>query len=373
MAARAPVFVLVVCGLQAAAAIVFQDGETWKTKFKTNDKDEKPVMGNPSHTTHGDDDFGSPKVGKAELSETWGYASNNGPSTWGGNCKGTDQSPINIDTSVMIITQEQKDYVNLNYIASKGLGVENDGHTIVGTGDALEFHKITQGGADYMLKRFVFRRPSEHTINGKQFVLEAQLQHESSEGAKLVLSVLFNEGTENAFLRQLNWKHLPKSKGAGNGITSDLKMNDLIPGYNQHNFFRYYMYTGSSTTPPCDASVKWVVAKHSAEISTEQLSKFPFAHNARPVQPRGQRKIYEDAGFTPAPTVGPTTRPTRAPSGMPSVPPTTATQAWHDIDKMTTQPTSAPSPPPSFKPSPQPTAATGFPTTECGSWYSNEC
>ena len=145
MAARAPVFVLVVCGLQAAAAIVFQDGETWKTKFKTNDKDEKPVMGNPSHTTHGNDDFGSPKVrpprhmrarslpgrrqasrnscqqvGKAELSETWGYASNNGPSTWGGNCKGTDQSPINIDTSVMIITQEQKDYVNLNYIASKG-------------------------------------------------------------------------------------------------------------------------------------------------------------------------------------------------------------------------------------------------------------
>ena len=64
-----------------------------------------------------------------------------------------------------------------------------------------------------------------------------------------------------------------------------MKMNDLIPGYSEHNFFRYYMYMGSMTTPPCQNwGVRWVVVKQAAQISTEQLSKFPFLNNSRPLQ-----------------------------------------------------------------------------------------
>merc|ERR1711998_550156 len=130
------------------------------------------------------------------------------------------------------------------------------------------------GSYDYFLKRFYFRRPSEHTIDGQRYPLEIQLEHVAGNGKTVMLAILFSEGNENKFLEEMNWNHIPHTAGKGNGVSADIKMNDLIPGYNDHNFFRYYMYNGSSTTPPCDAGVIWAVCKTPAEISANQLAKF---------------------------------------------------------------------------------------------------
>jgi len=315
--------------------LTFQDGthEDFQDAPKAASKSQHAVQ------TQLQDDFGLAEVDTAELAESWGYGSSG---LWGGSCQGADQSPIDIKSSSAQVAGDDR-YVNLNYMQGKGMGLENDGHTIVGSGDALNFHKMTLNGTDYWLKRFVFHRPSEHTVDGRRFSLEVQLQHEASNKDKVSLSILFNEGAENAFLNRLNWKHLPKKKGAGNGVSSDIQMNDLIPGYNANNFFRFYMYTGSSTTPPCDANVRWVVAKQQAEISTDQLSKFPYNHNSRPVQALGDRAIYENAAFTNWPSVAPTTgNPTRTPTKKPTTPPTRSPTPPPTTAKPTLPPTQSP-------------------------------
>ena len=266
--------------------------------------------------------------GAATMSPTkhsWGYETKGGPKSWGGECDvGSRQSPIDIITSPPpTITTNTSQYVFLDYKQGKGLGITNNGRAIVGEGDAFRDHKLTVDSYDYFLKRFTFHRPSEHTIAGQRFALEAQLEHIAPNGKRVMLAILFKEGQENAFLNDLNWKHLPDSPSeGGNGITSDIKLNDLIPGYDMHNFFRYYMYTGSMTTPPCSTwGVRWVIAKHTAQISTEQLSKFPFHNNSRPIQALGDRLIYENAARTSSPTLAPTTR---EPTPKPTVVPVTA-------------------------------------------------
>ena len=70
-----------------------------------------------------------------------------------------------------------------------------------------------------------------HLFDQNQPLFIRSLPTEAIVWCRVSLSILFNEGAENAFLNRLNWKHLPKKKGAGNGVSSDIKMNDLIPGY----------------------------------------------------------------------------------------------------------------------------------------------
>jgi carbonic anhydrase len=281
----------------------------------------------------------------APTKQAWGYRTHGGPAKWGGKCGGKNQSPIDITTSPHpTVTTKTSEIIFLDYKQGKGLGIVNDGRAIVASGDALRQHKLTVDSYDYWLKRFVFHRPSEHTIDGRRYALEAQLEHVAPNGKRVMLAILFDEGRENKFLNDLNWKHLPHSPSeGGNGITSDMKMNDLIPGYTEHNFFRYFMYFGSMTTPPCDGNVRWVVAKHAAQLSAEQLSKFPFRNNSRPIQGLGDRTIYENQAYTPTPTHSPTEFPTWAPSSKPThVPNIFGTLAPIDPAKMEDEFTHAP-------------------------------
>jgi carbonic anhydrase len=53
----------------------------------------------------------------------------------------------------------------------------------------------------------------------------------------------------------------------------------------------FYNYEGSLTTPPCTEGVQFYILKTPAELSKQQLAKFPFKLNARPVQSLNGRKI----------------------------------------------------------------------------------
>ena len=53
----------------------------------------------------------------------------------------------------------------------------------------------------------------------------------------------------------------------------------------------FYNYEGSLTTPPCTEGVQFYILKTAVDISKQQLAKFPYKLNARPVQSLNGRKI----------------------------------------------------------------------------------
>jgi carbonic anhydrase len=55
--------------------------------------------------------------------------------------------------------------------------------------------------------------------------------------------------------------------------------------------YEFYSYEGSLTTPPCTEGVRFFILKSQVNIAREQVDKFPFKLNARPVQPQNGRAI----------------------------------------------------------------------------------
>lgn len=145
-------------------------------------------------------------------------------------------------------------------------------------------------GKNYELTRIVFHRPSEISIGGKTFALEAQLLHQSDDGKQAIVSVLLETGTENPAVQTV-LNNLPLEKGGevtppGQGFD----VARLLPEGR-----RYYTFMGSLTTPPCTEDVQWLVLKQPQQISPEQLAIFQrlYKPNARPVQPGFDRIVKE--------------------------------------------------------------------------------
>lgn len=59
-------------------------------------------------------------------------------------------------------------------------------------------------GTRYFLKQFHWHSPSEHTINGRRFALEAHLVHQSPTGSVAVIGVLYKIGRPDYFLSKVN-------------------------------------------------------------------------------------------------------------------------------------------------------------------------
>ena len=145
-------------------------------------------------------------------------------------------------------------------------------------------------GKQYRLLRVEFHAPSEHTVDGKTFDMEAQLVHKSDDGKLAIVSAFLEKGAENPVV-QAALNNLPLEKGgevAPPGQVLDVGL--LLPSDKN-----YFTFMGSLTTPPCTEDVLWLVLKQVQHISPEQLSIFKrlYPPNARPVQPSFARIIKE--------------------------------------------------------------------------------
>ena len=58
-------------------------------------------------------------------------------------------------------------------------------------------------GITYELLHFHFHSPSEHTIAGQYYPLEAHLVHRASDGSLAYVSLLFKYGRSNSFLQTI--------------------------------------------------------------------------------------------------------------------------------------------------------------------------
>jgi carbonic anhydrase len=204
------------------------------------------------------------------------------------------QSPINIisDKAEKDSKQEFSFAFHSDFDA-----VENLGHTV-----QVDFKKgstCAVNGKDYTSKQFHFHTPSEHLIDGVTYPLEMHIVNVRTDSSNpdkpsyLVLSVMFKMGKENKFLNEF-LDAIPNEEGEKHALhDGEVKLDDLLSQF-AANMKSYYAYNGSLTTPPFTEAVQWVILKHVAEASEEQIMKIEKmeGNNARHVQAINQRKIF---------------------------------------------------------------------------------
>ena len=222
--------------------------------------------------------------------KAWAYTGPNGPPKWAKLDKsfaicgtGTLQSPIDIPDA----HARKGDLPPLlfNYKPTP-LNVIDDGHTI--QVNVASDSWVSIEGKRYQLVEFHFHKPSEMKINGKGQEMEVQLVHKDKDGKLAVVSVLLDQGNENALIKTL-WSNLPPTKEKEN-VVAGVQINPfgLLPQNKE-----YYAFKGSLTTPPCTENISWYVLKTPGQISADQVARFAriYPANARPVQPLNDRDI----------------------------------------------------------------------------------
>jgi carbonic anhydrase len=219
----------------------------------------------------------------------WSYEGSGGPDNWSrlkteyATCaSGRRQSPIDLGDGIAVDLEPiQFSYRPAPFrVVDSNRGMQM---TVNGGGFSLL-------GKSYELIRVQFHRPSEITVAGRAFEMDAQLVHKSEDGKLAIVTVLLEKGAENPLV-QMALNNLPLEKG---GEVSPEGQNVDVARLLPDNP-RYFAFMGSLTTPPCTEDVLWLVLKQPQQISSEQLAIFQrlYPPNARPVQPGFGRVIKE--------------------------------------------------------------------------------
>ena len=218
----------------------------------------------------------------------WGYSGHEGPEHWGeldpeySLCsEGKNQSPVNLTGMI----ESDLPPITINY-KSGGNEILNNGHTIQVNHNPGS--TITVDGNEFELKQFHFHAPSENTIEGHSYPMEAHFVHADKQGNLAVIAVMFKAGEKNAELEKA-WAHMPENAGEKRALPKSVDAKILLPHDRD-----YYRFNGSLTTPPCSEGVWWLVMKYFHTASKKQIDKFVHTMhhpNNRPVQPANARAI----------------------------------------------------------------------------------
>ena len=112
---------------------------------------------------------------------------------------------------------------------------------------------MTVDGTEYRLLQFHFHWPSEHMVDGKQYLMEMHLVRQNEHGGLAVVGVLLERGEYNGGLEPF-WANLPVTSGITKDPNLFFDINTVLPQDQ-----RTFRYAGSLTTPPCSEDVKWLL------------------------------------------------------------------------------------------------------------------
>jgi carbonic anhydrase len=222
-----------------------------------------------------------------EDSPHWTYEGEHGAEHWGDlspdfiQCKvGVNQSPINIVDSV----ETDLPPLILDY-TSKTVDLVNNGHTAQLSVEPGSYLRVE--GEEFELLQFHLHVPSEHHVNGEQFLLEAHFVHQNSRGELAVIGVLYSEGEDPEKLAKFI-SVIPTEVSKPTPLVFPLKELELY-GIDKD----YYRYNGSLTTPPCSEGVRWYVLKDIQHISKKRRDRFNLliGDDARGPQPINARPV----------------------------------------------------------------------------------
>ena len=227
----------------------------------------------------------------------WSYEGEAGPAHWGelseefAGCKtGHMQSPIDIVSATLVKSQNA---LRTFYRPSDGQ-VVNNGHTIQVNLKDGGYAQLS--GGQYNLVQFHLHTPSEETVNGIRYPINAHLVHVKQPSASYetappklaVIGLFFKEGEENSLLKPI-LDQMPEMPGSV-PLARQVDLTNLLPAS-----LSFYGYTGSLTTPGCTEGVDFYILKMPVELSPRQLKQFRhlFPMNARPIQPTNDRQVVE--------------------------------------------------------------------------------
>ncbi|ADI30477.1 surface-adhesin E family protein [Methylotenera versatilis] len=229
-------------------------------------------------------------IKKGDNKTHWAYEGKEGPENWAklspefATCDaGRNQSPINIDDSIHAAIKPLK---AIQKFPAKD--ILNNGHTV--QINFKEGNMLALDNAAFQMKHVHFHAPSENTIHGKSFPLEAQFVHADAKGNLAVIGVMFTEGKANPALAKL-WEQLPEVEGEPIALKTRVIPSEFMPDNKS-----YYRFSGSLTTPPCSEGVRWLLMKNPITASKEQIDAFKKAvhhSNNRPIQALNGRVIIE--------------------------------------------------------------------------------
>ena len=220
----------------------------------------------------------------------WGYKGDIGPERWGSIsdsfklcAEGVQQSPIDLigadDVSLHPFVPSYR---------SSPMVIVNTGNSVQVKVSGMNYVKI--GMKQYDLKQFHFHTPSEHSLSGYHYAMEAHFVNQAFDGELVVIGVFIMEGEENKALKTI-WDNLPKQIGVEQSVAGiNFNPIDLLPQASQT-----FNYLGSLTTPPCSEGVNWYVLSEPITASLEQIATFRalIGTNARPTQPYNCRTVRE--------------------------------------------------------------------------------
>jgi carbonic anhydrase len=222
--------------------------------------------------------------------------------TWGGLCaSGKEQSPINVVTA-SVQKSPGKDYTwittafdtRATYVKNTGYGFQvfetsptshafaNGSVSPESIGGSAKGYSMI-GGDKYNFYQVHWHSPSENTVDGKSFPLEAHFVHQLDDTALhgtyhrlAVIALLYELDSNNecnTFLDKF-WSSFPVSKGtaayAGENFDLNKKLTDeLAKGY--------YHWFGSLPTPPCTEGVSWNLLKTQEKVCQRQVDALTVA------------------------------------------------------------------------------------------------
>jgi carbonic anhydrase len=229
------------------------------------------------------------KAEEAKKPVAWSYEGKEGPEHWGklsdefSMCSaGSTQSPIDIEDSLDANLKPLK--LLQKFPAKEVLQTNHSIQLNFRDGNLIAIDNIT-----FKLKQANFHTPSEHSIKGKPFPLEAQFLHTDVKGNTAIVAVLFREGRPNPALDKV-LKQLPNESNKAVTLKSRLLASEMMPS-NQD----YYRFSGSLTSPPCTEGVRWILIKTPMTASKEQIDALAALtqQNNRPIQPLNGRLIVD--------------------------------------------------------------------------------
>jgi len=216
----------------------------------------------------------------------WAYEGHEGPEHWGelsddfGVCSfGKQQSPIDLKDAVPADMAD----IAVNWNPNADWEVVNNGHTIqANPGDGG--HAVIEG-KKYQLLQFHFHAPSEHTVDGKHFAMEAHFVHKANDGGLAVIGVMISGGGQNALLDSVMAK-APHDHG-------ETALGEADPAGLLPKSQAILRYQGSLTTPPCSQTVLWTIMQEPVKVSDTAIAAFTSIYNmnARPLQGINRRFI----------------------------------------------------------------------------------
>ncbi|XP_042426076.1 alpha carbonic anhydrase 1, chloroplastic-like [Zingiber officinale] len=138
----------------------------------------------------------------------YGYSGVNGPDKWGSLSsdfslcsQGKKQSPINIAKNITSNDPDLKP-ADRNYNKTRATIINN------GLNIELVYEKgpgiMAVDGKNYTLEKMVWHLPAEHTLDGESFPMELQLIHKSADNNITVVAILYQYGSNDAFLLQVD-------------------------------------------------------------------------------------------------------------------------------------------------------------------------